>query len=75
MKLRNAQRRLTCMLGLLLLLWNEQVFAQQPHSVAASNVSDVKVKPAATAPILLNDLVAVALEQNPEIKAMQRSSI
>ena len=57
MKLRNAQRRLTCMLGLLLLLWNEQVFAQQPHSVAASNVSDVKVKPAATAPILLNDLV------------------
>lgn len=73
MKLRNAQRRLTCMLGLLLLLWNEQVFAQQPHSVAASNVSDVKVKPAATAPILLNDLVAVALEQNPEIKAMQRS--
>ena len=61
------------MLSLLLLLWNEQVFAQQPHSVAASNVSDVKVKPAATAPILLNDLVAVALEQNPEIKAMQRS--
>lgn len=60
------------MLGLLL-LWNEQVFAQQPHSVAASNVSDVKVKSAATAPILLNDLVAVALEQNPEIKAMQRS--
>lgn len=72
MRLRNAQRWSACTLGLLL-LWSVQVFAQQPHSVAASNVSDVKVKPAATAPILLNDLVAVALEQNPEIKAMQRS--
>jgi len=72
MRLRNAQRWLTCALGLFL-LWNEQVFAQQSHSVAASNVSDVKVKPAAPAPVLLNDLVTKALEQNPEIKAMQRS--
>lgn len=72
MRLRNAQRWLTCTLGLFL-LWNEQVFAQQSHSVAAPHASDVKVKPAATAPVLLNDLVTEALEQNPEIKAMQRS--
>jgi cobalt-zinc-cadmium efflux system outer membrane protein len=72
MRLRNAQRWSACTLGLFL-LWNEQVFAQQSHSVAASNVSDVKAKPAAPAPVLLNDLVTKALEQNPEIKAMQRS--
>jgi len=72
MRLRNAQQWVACTLGLFL-LWNEQVFAQQSHLVAASNVSDVKVKPVAPAPVLLNDLVTKALEQNPEIKAMQRS--
>lgn len=72
MKLRSSQRWAACTLGLLL-LWNVQVFAQSSHLVAAPRASDVKVKPAATAPVLLNDLVTEALEQNPEIKAMQRS--
>lgn len=71
MKLRKAQRWALCTLGLLL-LWNVQVFAQQSPSVATPHVSDVKVKLAVTAPVLLNDLVTEALEQNPEIKAMQR---
>lgn len=72
MKLRKAQCAAACMLGLTL-LWNMQVFAQQANSIAPSHVSDVKVRPAAPAPVLLNDLVTEALEQNPEIKAMQRS--
>lgn len=72
MRLRNAQRWVGCTLGLLL-LWSVQVFAQHSHSVAASNISDVKAKPAAPAPVPLNDLITEALERNPEIKAMQRS--
>jgi len=71
MRLNKSQRWAVC--GLIALaLGNQAIFAQQADAEIALVTSNASVKPA-TATVSLNDLVAEALAQNPEIKAMQRS--
>ena len=80
MRLRRTQRLMACLL-LAVSLLGDNVAAQQTgaRSALTSNANPIaeneraiNVKPAAPGPVSLQALVAEALEQNPEIKAMRR---
>ncbi len=80
MRLRRTQRLMACVL-LAVSLLSGNVAAQQPGAKSsltstanpkAGNARADDVKPAAPGFVSLQTLVAEALEQNPEIKAMQR---
>jgi outer membrane protein, heavy metal efflux system len=81
MRLRRTQRLTACML-LAVSLVSQNVAAQQilagssltsNANTVAGDVRAADAKPAASGFVSLQALVAEALEQNPEIKAMQRS--
>ena len=80
MRLRRTQRLMACLL-LAVSLLGDNVEAQQTgaRSALTSNANPIaeneraiNVKPVAPGPVSLQALVAEALEQNPEIKAMRR---
>ena len=80
MRLRRTHRLMVCLL-LAVSLLGDNVAAQQTgaRSALTSNANPIaeneraiNVKPAAPGPVSLQALVAEALEQNPEIKAMRR---
>jgi outer membrane protein, heavy metal efflux system len=80
MRLRRTHRLMACLL-LAVSLLGDNVAAQQTgaRSALTSNANPIaeneraiNVKPAAPGPVSLQALVAEALEQNPEIKAMRR---
>jgi cobalt-zinc-cadmium efflux system outer membrane protein len=71
MKLKKSQRWAMCWL-MGLALGNQAIFAQQAGAEIDPFTGNPSVK-LATVTVLLNDLVAEVLAQNPEIKAMGRS--
>ncbi len=80
MRLRRTHRLMACLL-LAVSLLGDNVAAQQTgaRSALTSNANPIaeneraiNVKPAVPGPVSLQALVAEALEQNPEIKAMRR---